>query len=188
MRLSTSALVLGAASSALALQDQKVLGDPSSESKVNFGVDMDFESWATSMKDSFGELTADAKALWDEVSLLAPDAMEAFQAHVKSIKPKKNNRKPDSHWDHVVKGADVQNLWVESASGESRRKVGGKLSNYGLRAKKVDPAKLGVDSVKQFSGYLDDDEKDKHLFYCKCFLMILLIPYMKYLIPRRPVG
>lgn len=168
MRLSTSALVLGAASSAMALQDQKVLGDPSSKPAVNIGLDTDFESWASSLKDSFGDLTADAKALWEEVSMLAPDAMEAFMAQAKTLKPKKHDRKADSAWDHVVKGADVQKLWVEDESGEPRRKVGGKLSNYSLRAKKVDPGSLGVDSVKQFSGYLDDDEKDKHLFYCKC--------------------
>ncbi|KAM0481366.1 hypothetical protein ACHAPX_003470 [Trichoderma viride] len=165
MRLSTSALVLGAASSAMALQDQKVLGDPTSEPKVNFGLDTDFKSWAASLKDSFGELTADAKALWDEISLLAPDAMEAFQAEVKGLKAKKHSRKADSHWDHVVKGADIQKLWVESESGESRRLLSGQLSNYNLRAKNIDPRKLGVDKVKQFSGYLDDDEKDKHLFY-----------------------
>lgn len=163
MRLSTSALVLGAASSAMAYQDQKVLGD--SKPAVKFGGD--FEALASSLKESFGELTADAKAVWEEVSLLAPDAMEAFIAEAKGIKAKKHNRKADGDWDHVVKGADVQKLWVEDESGESRRLVGGKLSNYSLRAKKVDPAKLGVDKVKQFSGYLDDDEKDKHLFYCE---------------------
>jgi len=31
--------------------------------------------------------------------------------------------------------------------------------------KKVDPSKLGVDTVKQYSGYLDDEKNDKHLFY-----------------------
>lgn len=164
MRLSTSALVLGAASSAMAFQDQKVLGD--SKPAVKFGGD--FEALASSLKESFGELTADAKAVWEEVSLLAPDAMEAFIKEAKGITAKKHNRKADGEWDHVVKGADLQKVWVEDEkTGESRRLVGGKLSNYSLRAKKVDPVKLGVDKVKQFSGYLDDDEKDKHLFYCE---------------------
>jgi cathepsin A (carboxypeptidase C) len=36
-----------------------------------------------------------------------------------------------------------------------------------MRVKKVDPAALGVDKVKQYSGYLDDEEEDKHLFYCE---------------------
>ncbi|KAM4059140.1 serine carboxypeptidase [Hirsutella rhossiliensis] len=58
--------------------------------------------------------------------------------------PKSIVRRPDQFWDHVVKG---------------------ELANYSLRAKKANPAELGVDSVKQFSGYLDDQEQDKHLFY-----------------------
>ncbi|PHH91392.1 hypothetical protein CDD83_647 [Cordyceps sp. RAO-2017] len=35
----------------------------------------------------------------------------------------------------------------------------------GQRVRQFDPSKLGVDTVKQMSGYLDDDEQDKHLFY-----------------------
>jgi cathepsin A (carboxypeptidase C) len=58
-------------------------------------------------------------------------------------------------------------VWVENANGEKERAIDGKLENYNLRAKKVDPSKLGVDTVKQYSGYLDDEKNDKHLFYCK---------------------
>lgn len=156
MRLSTSALVLGAASSAVAF-DQKVLGDLKKPA-----IDLDLSSWL-----NFGEeITAEAKAVWEEVSMLAPDAVEAFKKQVIGTKPKKANRRPDNHWDHVVKGADVQSIWVDK-NNEKHRKVGGRLDNYNLRAKKVDPSKLGVDKVKQYSGYLDDEEQDKHLFYCK---------------------
>ncbi|KAG5967625.1 hypothetical protein E4U56_000720 [Claviceps arundinis] len=168
MRLSTSALVLGAASSAVALHDQKVLGKPS---KLPFGIDLDslghvdFDSWTKPLKEAYGEASAEAKGIWDELSTLAPDAVEAFKKHLVNAKPKKHMKVPNSKWDHIVKGAEVQSLWVENDKGESHRKVGGKLDNYSLRAKKVDPAKLGVDKVKQYSGYLDDDEKDKHLFY-----------------------
>ncbi|KAM3432850.1 hypothetical protein NHJ13734_006701 [Beauveria thailandica] len=38
-------------------------------------------------------------------------------------------------------------------------------SDYKLRGKTVDPSALGIDTVKQYAGYLDDDEKNKHLFY-----------------------
>ncbi|KAG5979551.1 hypothetical protein E4U55_005033 [Claviceps digitariae] len=168
MRLSTSALVLGAASSAVGLQDQKVLSD---SSKLPFGIDLgnighvDFDTWTKPLKEAFGEASAEAKGIWDELSMLAPDAVDAFKKHVINAKPKKHSRISNNKWDHVVKGADVQSLWVENEKGESHRKVGGKLDNYSLRAKKVDPSKLGVDKVKQYSGYLDDDEKDKHLFY-----------------------
>lgn len=40
------------------------------------------------------------------------------------------------------------------------------ISNYKLRGKTVDPSVLGVDAVQQYAGYLDDNDKNKHLFYC----------------------
>ncbi len=60
-------------------------------------------------------------------------------------------------------------VWVQNANGEKERAIDGKLEDYNLRAKKVDPSKLGVDTVKQYSGYLDDEKNDKHLFYCMVF-------------------
>ncbi|PHH69653.1 hypothetical protein CDD82_7618 [Ophiocordyceps australis] len=59
----------------------------------------------------------------------------------------------DAAWEHVVKGADVQTLQASN------------MTNYKLRATAVDPSVLGIDTVKQYSGYLDDDATDKHLFY-----------------------
>lgn len=79
--------------------------------------------------------------------------------------PKEHVRKPDSSWDYVLKGSDVQKSWLKNKNGEMEREVDGKLEPYNLRTKKVDPSKLGVDKVKQYSGYLDDEENDKHLFY-----------------------
>lgn len=167
MRFSSSALVLGAAGSAAAFQDQKVLGGHSAKPIVNADFGADRASWFGQLEKVFGEATDEVKAIWDEVTMLAPDAMEAAKKSLLGVKPKPHTRRPDSQWDHIIKGADVQNMWIQGEDGESRRKVGGKLDNYNLRAKKVDPSKLGVDDVKQYSGYLDDDENDKHLFYCK---------------------
>lgn len=171
MRLSSSALVLGAASSVLAVQDQVVLGGSSSKPIASPAFGLEFDSWAKPLKEAFGEITSEAKAIWEEVALFAPEAVEAFKKQTRPVKAKKHTRKPDSKWDHVLKGADLQSIWVKGEKGESRRKVGGKLENYNLRTKKVDPSKLGVDTVKQYSGYLDDDEKDKHLFYCESTLV-----------------
>ncbi|PNY28049.1 Carboxypeptidase, partial [Tolypocladium capitatum] len=169
MRLSTSALVLGAASSAVGYQDQKVLGGASANKPLvdfhDVGFDLGFDAWAKPLKEAFGEITSEAKAAWEEIAMLAPEAVEAFKKQAMGARPKKHSRIPDKKWDHVVHGADVQALWVEGEDGERRRKVGGKLDNFSLRAKKVDPAKLGVDKVKQYSGYLDDNDNDKHLFY-----------------------
>jgi cathepsin A (carboxypeptidase C) len=165
MRVNT-ALVLGAASVAAASMDQHVLGGGGADTVKT--VFHDAESWWAKI---FGEMTADARAAWDEVASLMPDAVAAFKKNALPPRPKKANRK--TNWDYTVKGADVQGMWVNT-EGEHHRKVGGRLEDYNLRAKKVDPSKLGVDSVKQYSGYLDDEANDKHLFYCK--LGVLPLP------------
>ncbi|OBR13777.1 Serine carboxypeptidase [Colletotrichum higginsianum IMI 349063] len=160
MRFSASALVLGAASTAVAL-DQQVLGGNDSPFD---SIKVAGQNWLSTFEEKFGQMTTEAKAVWDEITLLAPDAVESFKKNAIPPKPKPAHRKSDKKWDHVVKGADVQDMWVEK-NGEKHRKIAGDLKNFNLRAKKVDPAALGVDKVKQYSGYLDDEENDKHLFY-----------------------
>lgn len=124
-------------------------------------------SWTKPLKDlknSLESLTKEARAAWDEVSMMYPGAMDEISFF---STPKKHNRRPDSHWDHIIRGADVQSVWVENENGEKERDIDGRLNAYDLRAKGVDPGLLGVDPrVKQYSGYLDDNESDKHLFYC----------------------
>ena len=85
------------------------------------------------------------KETWDSIAL-SPTALEKLK-HMRSRKPKKTVHKFDA-WDHVVKGSSRDDL-----------------ANYDLRVQKVDPSKLGIDNVTQYSGYLDDNEQDKHLFY-----------------------
>ena len=116
------------------------------------------------LQESLKSLTAEARSVWDEVAMLYPQAMDITTFF---SSPKKHTRKPNSHWDHIMKGADIQSVWVENGNGEKEREIDGKLESYNLRTKQVDPASLGVDpAVKQYSGYLDDNENDKHLFYC----------------------
>lgn len=101
--------------------------------------------------------------------MMFPEAMDKaafFSA------PKKHTRRPDHEWDHIVRGQEIQDVWVENANGDKERDVDGKLDTYDLRVKKVDPSELGVDpDVKQYSGYLDDNANDKHLFYCKVAIL-----------------
>lgn len=167
MRFSSSALALSAAGSAAAFQDQKVLGGDALKHIIDSDLGNDASSLFSKLEGVFGKASDEVKAIWDEVSMLAPDAMDAAKKSILGVPPKPHTRRPDDKWDYVMKGAAVQDIWIEGEDGESRRKVGGKLENYDLRAKKVDPSKLGVDDVKQYSGYLDDNENDKHLFYCK---------------------
>jgi cathepsin A (carboxypeptidase C) len=164
MKVAASALLVGAASAAVAPQ-QQVLKFP--EQLTEQLKDLKSNSWSKplhNLEESLKSLTGEARAIWDEVALMFP---ESFEKASFFSSPKPHNRKPDHEWDHIVKGADVQSVWVENAQGEKEREIDGKLENYNLRVKSVDPSSLGVDSVKQYSGYLDDEEEDKHLFYCE---------------------
>ena len=161
MKLLASAALVGAASAAAA--NQHVLHSPVHH-VVNEHKPSLWDRPMHSLADTLKSLSAEARAAWDEVSRLMPDVMDRID--FASGPPKPHTRRPDSQWDYVLKGADVQSVWVEREDGQMERDVDGKLENYNLRAKKVDPSKLGVDpGVKQYSGYLDDDEEDKHLFY-----------------------
>ncbi len=157
MRVAASALLVGAASAAIAPQQQvfKFPTKPASE---------DWSKPLHSLQESLESLTGEARQLWDEVAMMFP---ESFDKANFFSSPKPHTRKADSEWDHIMKGADVQSVWVENSKGEKEREVDGKLENYNLRTKKIDPSELGVDKVKQYSGYLDDEENDKHLFYCE---------------------
>ena len=132
------------------------------------------EAWTEplhNLQDSLKSLTGEARALWDEVAIMFPEAMEKTSFF---SPPKRHTRRPDSHWDNIIKGADVQSVWVENAKGEKERDVDGKLEAYNLRSKRIDPSSLGVDpGVKQYSGYLDDNQNDKHLFYCESTLPVI---------------
>lgn len=157
MKLVTSSLLVGAATANALSPVQHVLQAPKQAS----------EAWTKplhNLQDSLKSLTGEARALWDEVSMMFPEAMDKTSFF---SPPKKHSRRPDSHWDSIIKGADVQSVWIETADGEKERDVDGKLEAYNLRSKRIDPSSLGVDpGVVQYSGYLDDNQNDKHLFYC----------------------
>lgn len=168
MKLLASSVLLGAASAAIT--QQQILKNFEAQGPLNTLKDAAkpvSDAWSKSLNhlsESMNDMTAEAKAIWDEVTLHFPEQMEKASFF---SSPKPHTKKPNSVWDFIVKGADVQNVWVENTKGEKEREIDGKLDAYTLRAKHVDPSKLGIDKVKQYSGYLDDDEDDKHLFYCK---------------------
>jgi cathepsin A (carboxypeptidase C) len=167
MKLLASTLLLGAVTAAST--PQQVLSENFNQAPLQEAAKPISDAWAKglhSLGDKMKGMTAEAKAIWDEVALHFPEAMDKATFF---SSPKPHVKRPDSTWDYIVKGADVQSVWVENAEGQKEREIDGKLETYNLRAKKVDPSKLGVDKVKQYSGYLDDDENDKHLFYCGSF-------------------
>ena len=160
MKAFTTALLVGAAVAAVPeqqpMQFPKTLPQQAKDTLSN---------QLHNLKNVLDSLTTEARAVWDEVALMYPEDMAAASFF---STPKKHTRRPDHEWDYHVKGADVQSIWVNNANGEKEREVDGKIETYDLRVKKVDPSALGVDpGVKQYSGYLDDNDNDKHLFYCK---------------------
>lgn len=172
MRIAASTVLLGAASAAsFQQQAQQVLSGGFSDGPDAMRPISDSFADAAghtieNIEEAFSGMTAEAKALWDEIKLLVPES--AFKNPSSWLSQPKPHRRRDD-WNHVVKGADVQKLWVQGEDGQEHRQVDGRIEDYNLRVKSVDPAKLGVDTVKQFSGYLDDEANDKHLFYCKAF-------------------
>lgn len=157
MRYFTSPLLIGVATASLFPQQQQVLKAPKQLT----------ESWAKPLEElqqTLKSLKGDAKDIWDEVSNLFPGSVEELNFF---SPPKKHTRRPDHYWENIIKGSDIQSIWVQNEDGEREREIEGKLEEYTLRSKKIDPSVLGVDpGVKQYSGYLDDEEDDKHLFYC----------------------
>ncbi|KAJ5769590.1 hypothetical protein N7520_004149 [Penicillium odoratum] len=162
MRLLPATLLVGAASAAVPPMQQVMGGlQQQSQGLVQEGTDF-LSKPIEKLQDQFKTLSAEARQMWKEVSDAFPNL---DQTPMLSL-PKKHTRRPDSHWDSVVRGADVQSVWVEGADGSKHRELDGKLEAYDLRVKKVDPSTLGIDpKVKQYSGYLDDNDNDKHLFY-----------------------
>jgi cathepsin A (carboxypeptidase C) len=100
MKLLASTVLLGAASAAVPLQH--VLQNPLEAAKpIKDAWAKPLESLAESMKG----MTSEVKAIWDEVAMHFPEAMDKASFF---SQPKPHVRKPDSKWDYVVKGADIQ--------------------------------------------------------------------------------
>lgn len=164
-------LLLAASVAAVPSNQQKPLGDylpkperfldqlkkPLDSSKAAFD----------ELKQTLKGLSAETQQIWEEVSAMYPDDFNPANLF---SQPKPHKKRPDHEWDYIKKGDDLQNMFVTNEQGNKERAIDGHLSQYGLRTKKVDPKSLGVDKVKQYSGYLDDEETDKHLFYCKLYI------------------
>ncbi|KAF2485713.1 cpy like protein carboxypeptidase [Neohortaea acidophila] len=163
MKVLVPTLLAGAASAAVPQWQQPLLPG-SFQDALTAPIDK-ATSWTKSwdwLENEMKHLTGEARAVWDEVALMFPESMSS--ASFFSL-PKPHVRKPDSHWDFHTSGKAIQDVWVMNKDGEQERELDGDLRAFTLRTKKVDPRKLGVDKVKQYSGYLDDNENDKHLFY-----------------------
>lgn len=85
-------------------------------------------------------LSADLQAQWREFE----QQSQKLQAGKRVLKePIRHKKRPDSEWMHILKSED--------------------FPNHTLRIKS--PESLGIDTVKQYSGYLDIEDETKHLFF-----------------------
>jgi cathepsin A (carboxypeptidase C) len=173
MKAASYVSLLWAATTAAAPPTQQPLGNfPEPESVID-GLKKPFESLndpLEELKQTLKSVSQETYEIWEEVSQMFP---ESFDTSNIFSKPKPHTKRPDHEWDFITKGEDLQSVWVANADGEKERAIQGHLSPYSLRTKKVDPSTLGVDKVKQYSGYLDDEETDKHLFYCPLYLSLI---------------
>ncbi|ODQ82803.1 hypothetical protein BABINDRAFT_159305 [Babjeviella inositovora NRRL Y-12698] len=98
------------------------------------------------VSEAFGisadEITDDIKSLWSEMTLKFPSTIAGMSLY---SQPKKFTAKAKSAYDFHVSSE--------------------KLPNHKLRVKSKGPESLKIDTVKQYSGYLDVEDEDKHFFY-----------------------
>jgi cathepsin A (carboxypeptidase C) len=156
MKLAISLSLVGAATALASKQHPFHLPDQLPEAAQ--------DAWSKHMhkiEEALGGLTEEAQAAWEDVAEMYPEDMARAKANMISY-PKKHTRRASHEWDHIVHGQDIQVALTEEGEKDQT------LHSYDLRIKKVDPSVLQVDpGVKQYSGYLDDNADDKHLFYCK---------------------
>lgn len=101
-------------------------------------------SVAQSQGTPLNSLSDDTFAIWAQLQKDHPELANNDWTFTSKAKP---HKKRPHGWDFHV--ADTA------------------LPNHKLRARKHDPSLLGIDKVKQYTGYLDveDDDNDKHFFY-----------------------
>ncbi|KAG7827867.1 hypothetical protein KL920_004117 [Ogataea angusta] len=95
------------------------------------------------VSESSKNISPELKEIWSEMEAKFPDTLRNMK--LKSEPAVKITRKPADFWDFNV--------------------LNEKFSNYKLRVKKTDPGALGLDHTRQYSGYLDVEDEDKHFFY-----------------------
>ncbi|PUU79125.1 Alpha/Beta hydrolase protein [Tuber borchii] len=119
-------------------------------------------AFLSSALDQFkvGDLSSESISAWAEIAKLYPeDTVSAIQAIQSKSRPKPGIKKrPDHYWDYIVDGSDTVSALGSEVDGHD------KIKGNRLRIKK--PSGLGVDAkTKQYSGYLDVEDDDKHFFF-----------------------
>lgn len=94
----------------------------------------------------------DVAAAWEQLTAeYGIDALERARKTYEAAKDKLTHSNMNNRKSGNAKGFEIEK--------------NEKFPGYALRAKKTNPELLGLDSVKQYTGYLDVEELKKHFFY-----------------------
>ncbi|CAN6650644.1 carboxypeptidase Y [Trichomonascus vanleenenianus] len=117
------------------------------EGLMGVGVKSVLASIADAIGDKFEDIPAEAFGAWAEVITKFPKAVSELSFETAKKAGKKLTSKvgftPRSDWLHIVEDSE--------------------FPQHALRVR--NPEELGVDTVKQYSGYLDVKDEDAHFFY-----------------------
>lgn len=129
---------------------QQVISDKFTSASAQYSelfaaLDLSKDAWLSKFAQVINEpasaISSEAKKAWSEVLLKFPESVASLKF---SSSPRGSKIKAQSAFDfHVALD---------------------KVPNHKLRVKST-PEDLGIDSVKQYSGYLDVEEDDKHFFF-----------------------
>ncbi|KAK9370074.1 Alpha/Beta hydrolase protein [Lipomyces kononenkoae] len=136
-----SSIILSSVVSALAVAaDQTVFRNTHQAAPAGVKASSALGEAVKALGDSFHQISAETAQVWAEMERDFPDVVNQLTF---LSEPKPATQRPATEFDFHVSAKE--------------------LPGHALRVKK--PVDLGVDVVKQYSGYLDVEDEDKHFFY-----------------------
>ncbi|KAG2735733.1 hypothetical protein G9P44_001947 [Scheffersomyces stipitis] len=154
MKTSVLLSILAATANAFSLSDllgQQVLSVPKVADIVDPVEAMDFSSYPAEMAEAWKSM----REVFSPAELQAK--IDQYNSKLSVSSQKLNNAVKDfsTFTKETVAGVEAQ---FEQLSHP-------KFSDYSMRIKKTKPESLGLDTVNQYTGYLDVNVLDKHFFY-----------------------
>ncbi|CAK7891885.1 carboxypeptidase Y [[Candida] anglica] len=144
------------------------------QNAIVFG-DSDKQSSGSSISSSFQDILSQLKLeSADTNTLNNPDLLASWESLQNEFSPEFLTKKIDQYRSSKSPVTDFNNAFKNPTKPSEESKDSSvtfeslsndKYENYSLRVKENHPELLGLDSVKQYTGYLDVVDLDKHFFY-----------------------
>lgn len=156
MRLSIKALVTIIA----AIGSAEALTVPNSMESLQQSFDFNFDRMSEKFENVANSLDFGKNSVLETISKYLNEPLEAIPLSTKKLWLEMMLEFPD-----VISKMNFKSLPKKATLKKFEHTVSSKkVPNHKLRVKSI-PESLGVDSVKQYSGYLDVEDEDKHFFY-----------------------